>query len=87
MLAKSINKFYISWRKCLRQLYLLPYRTHNNLLHLIFKDQPIDVQKLLHLLGRLMNPGPDVSGRPVGCAFSPYPGMWMAQKHNTGCSS
>ena len=39
--AKSINKFYISWRKCLRQLYQLPYRTHNNLLHLISKDQPI----------------------------------------------
>ena len=42
--AKSINKFYISWRKCLRQLYKLPYRTHNNLLHLITEDQPIDVQ-------------------------------------------
>ena len=47
MSAKSINKFYITWRKCLRQLYQLPYRTHNNLLHLISKDQPIDVQ--LHL--------------------------------------
>ena len=35
MSAKSINKFYISWRKCLRQLYQLPYKTHNNLLHLI----------------------------------------------------
>ena len=42
--AKSINKFYISWRKCVRQVYKLPYRTHNNLLHLISKDQPIVVQ-------------------------------------------
>ena len=40
MSAKSINKFYISWRKSLRQLYQLPYRTHNNLLHLISKNQP-----------------------------------------------
>ena len=42
--GKSINKFYISWRKCVRQLYKLPYITHNNLLHLISKDQPMDVQ-------------------------------------------
>ena len=42
--AKSINKLYISWRKCVRQVYKLPYRTHNNLLHLISKDQPIVVQ-------------------------------------------
>ena len=42
--AKSIDKFYISWRKCVRQVYKLPYRTYNNLLHRISKDQPIDVQ-------------------------------------------
>ena len=42
--GKSINKFYISWRKCVRELYKLPYNTHNNLLHLISKDQPMDVQ-------------------------------------------
>ena len=40
----SINKFYNSCRKCVRQVYKLPYRTHNNLLHPISKDQPIDVQ-------------------------------------------
>ena len=28
----------------MRQLYKLPYITHNNLLHLISKDQPMDVQ-------------------------------------------
>ena len=42
--AKSINTFYISWRKCMRQLYTLPYRTHNKLLHYISEDQLIDVQ-------------------------------------------
>ena len=42
--AKSINKSYISWRKRVRQVYKLPYRTHNNLLRLISKDQPIVVQ-------------------------------------------
>ena len=50
MSAKSINKFYISWRKCLRQLYQLPYRTHNNLLQLISKDQLIDVQLDLRIM-------------------------------------
>ena len=42
--AKSINMFYISWRKCVRQVYKLPYRMHNNLFHLISKNQPIVVQ-------------------------------------------
>ena len=41
--AESINTFYISWRKCLRKLYYLIERT-TICLHLIFEDQPIDVQ-------------------------------------------
>ena len=53
MSAKSINKF--CWRKCLRQLYQLPYRTHNNLLHLISKDQPIDVQLHLRIMKYVMS--------------------------------
>ena len=53
--VKSINKFYISWRKCLRQLYQLPYRTHNNVLHLISKDQPIDVQLHLRIMKYVMS--------------------------------
>ena len=55
MSAKSINKFYISWRKCLRQLYQLPYRTHSNLLHLISKDQSIDVQLHLRIMKYVMS--------------------------------
>ena len=41
--AKSVNTFYISWRKCLRKLYYLIERT-TICLHVIFEDQPIDVQ-------------------------------------------
>ena len=55
MSAKSINKFYISWRKCLRQLYQLPYRTHSNLLHLISKDQSVDVQLHLRIMKYVMS--------------------------------
>ena len=46
---------YISSNKCSRQLYQLPYRTHNNLLHLIFKDQPIDVQLHLRIMKYIMS--------------------------------
>ena len=55
MSAKSINKFYISWRKCLQQLYQLPYITHNNLLHFISKDQPLDVQLHLRIMKYVMS--------------------------------
>ena len=55
MSAKSINKFYIFWRKCLRQLYQLPYRTHSNLLHLISKDQSIDFRLHLRLMKYVMS--------------------------------
>ena len=41
MSAKSINKLYISWRKCSRQLYQLLYGTHNNLLRLFSKGWPM----------------------------------------------
>ena len=47
MSVKAIKIFYISWRKCLRQLYRLPYRTHNILLYLITEGEPINFQ--LHL--------------------------------------
>ena len=33
----------------------LPYRTHNNLLHLISKDQPIDVQLHLRIMKYVMS--------------------------------
>ena len=39
----------------MRQLYKLPYRTHNNLLHLISEDQPIDVQVHPRIMNYVMS--------------------------------
>ena len=36
--SKHVEMFYTTWRKCIRRLLGLPYRTHNNLLHLIFRS-------------------------------------------------
>ena len=38
-----LNKFYVAWRKAIRRIWKLPYRTHNKLLHLINPCLPIDV--------------------------------------------
>ena len=38
-----LNKFYVAWRKAIRRIWKLPYRTHNNSLHLINLCLPIDV--------------------------------------------
>ena len=38
-----LNKFYVAWRKAIRIIWKLPYRTHNNLLHSINLCLPIDV--------------------------------------------
>lgn len=40
---KALNKFYTCWRKTIRILYKIPYRTHNNLIHSIMKSYPIDI--------------------------------------------
>ena len=54
MLAKSINKFYFSCN-FFTTLYKLPYRTNNNVLHLIANDQPIDVQLQLRIMKYVMS--------------------------------
>ena len=48
------EKFYIAWRKCIRKLFKLNYRTHSQLLPYICEDMPIDVQ--LHCrFGKFVN--------------------------------
>ena len=42
-----IDRFYVSWRKAIRRIFNLPYRTHCKLLHLITQVLPIDMQ--LHI--------------------------------------
>ena len=38
-----LNTFYVAFRKSIRRIWKLPYRTYNNLLHLINLCLPIDV--------------------------------------------
>lgn len=42
--AKNVSNMYTTWRKCIRRLYCLPYRTHCYLLPLICCDVPVQVQ-------------------------------------------
>ena len=41
-----VQRFYVSWRKCIRKLFGLPYNTHCNLLHMICED--LDVKNQLY---------------------------------------
>ena len=47
--------FYTTWRKCIRRLLGLPYRTYNNLLHLICNDIPVDGQLYLRFFNFFVN--------------------------------
>ena len=38
------NRFYVAWRKCVRKLFKLPYRTHSYLLPYICQDFNINDQ-------------------------------------------
>ena len=42
--SKSVNMFHTAWRKCIRRLYGLPSRTHNDLLPTICQDIPVEGQ-------------------------------------------
>ena len=42
-----IDRFYVSWRKAIRKIFNIPYRTHCKLLHLETQVLPIDMQ--LHI--------------------------------------
>ena len=42
--CKQIQHFYIAWRKSIRYLLCLPYRTHSVLLPLICDDYPVHIQ-------------------------------------------
>ena len=40
---KTSRSFYTCWRKAIRRLYNIPYRTHHILVHHIINSYPIDV--------------------------------------------
>ena len=44
------NNFFVSWRKAIRRMFKLPYRTHSCLLHFIINDLPVDGQIHLRII-------------------------------------
>jgi len=42
--STSIQRFYVTWRKCIRKLFNLPYTTHCHLLPAICDDIPVENQ-------------------------------------------
>ena len=44
MSGKYIEKFFVTWRKCIRRLLLLPYQTHSRYLPCIVNDLPVEIQ-------------------------------------------
>ena len=53
--SKHVEMFYTTRRKCIQRLLGLPYRPHNNLLHLICNDIPVDGQLHLRFLNFFVN--------------------------------
>ena len=39
-----VDKSYVAWRKCCRRLLDIPYKTHSDLVHLLWADDDVDVQ-------------------------------------------
>ena len=55
---KEVNIFYTAWRKAIRQIYRLPYRTHNILINHIIQCYPIDIileKRCIKFIWGLMN--------------------------------
>ena len=55
---KEVNIFYTAWRKAIRQIYKLPYRTHNILINHIIQCYPIDIileKRCIKFIWGLMN--------------------------------
>ena len=52
---KSINRFYVAWRKTIRRIWHIDKRTHNSLLHIINNCLPIDLLLENDVLTALMN--------------------------------
>jgi hypothetical protein len=53
--SDSVNTFFVAWRKCIRQLFKIPWRTHNVLLNLICDDIPIEAQLHKRFIKFLVN--------------------------------
>ena len=56
----TTRSFYKCWRKAIRRLYNIPYRTHNILVHHIINSYPIDVvleKRCIKYIWNLINSG------------------------------
>ena len=42
IISNYVDKFYTTWRKAIRRVWKIPYRTHNKLVHLINKSCSIN---------------------------------------------
>ena len=42
--GQDVNKFYVTWRKCIRRLLNVPYNTHCKLLYPVVSDIPVEMQ-------------------------------------------
>ena len=40
--SSHVERFYVAWRKCVRRILNVPYRTHNNLINLIVGEMKIE---------------------------------------------
>ena len=47
--SSKVNKFYTSWRKCLRRLIGVPLKTHSKYIPLIVKDLSVEYQYQYHI--------------------------------------
>jgi len=55
---KSIDRFYVTWRKAIRSILYIPRTTHCNLLHLICEDIPVKdqlYQRFVRFIGNAIN--------------------------------
>ena len=55
LFSKHIEKFYVTWRKVIRRVWNVPYRTHNYLLPYLLDDKPIHVQLFLRFSNFCLN--------------------------------
>ena len=56
--TRFVNQFFTCWRKAIRRLWKIPFRTHNNLVHLINKSHSIDIileKRCIKYIWKLIN--------------------------------
>ena len=90
--SSAVQKFYVSWRKIIRRIWGLPYRTHCRFLPILVSENPPETQLLLRfskfLFNAINSDNLHVSMCAKLCYFSNTPvaangRMLMQQTNNT----